>query len=105
MTLQGRKVEATQEGVDGLMIGENDNTQENIERYLTLHEHHIAFLLVQRKSNKEICAQLCISVDTVRGRLKSIYSKYGIEGMDKGKRQVVANIYSEYVTKAFIEAR
>lgn len=81
------------------------SSDSNIEQSFTLQEHRIAFLLVQRKSDEEICIELCIGMNTTRMWLKRIYQKYEIEGVSRGKRLVAADSYSKYVARSFIEVR
>lgn len=45
---------------------------------LTNREKQVAELLIDGKSNKEIAAQLYISVHTVKANLENIYDKLGI---------------------------
>ncbi len=86
------------------MLEEEDGQMTGVEDNFTLQEHRIAFLLVQHKSDEEICLKLCISINTARTWLKSIYRKYEIEGEGKGKRLIAAESYGKYIMRTFVEA-
>ena len=79
-----------------------DRESSQVEQGFTPQEHRIALLLVWRKSDKEICSELSISLNTTRTWLKRIYGKYDIKDNSKRKRLVAAESYSKYMAKVFI---
>lgn len=56
---------------------------------LTEWERKIAGLVARGRSNKGIAAELNIAIDTVRQCLRTIYSKYLIEGDERISKRVV----------------
>lgn len=56
---------------------------------LTEGEKKIVELVARGRSNKGIAAELGISKDSIRQRLRTIYSKYLIEGDEQINKRVV----------------
>ena len=55
---------------------------------LTVKEREIMDLVVQGKSNQELCNILNIAMTTVKTHLHNIYAKYGISSDNKGNFSV-----------------
>ena len=53
-------------------------TELNITEQLTETENKVASLLIQGKTYKAIADELCVSENTIRSHVKSIYSKAGV---------------------------
>ena len=62
-------------------VGRDDTAQsQQVIELLTLREHEILQLVAERKSNREIAAELFITVGTVRWYIRQIYKKLGVGG-------------------------
>ncbi len=62
-------------------VGRDDTAQsQQVIESLTLREHEILQLVAERKSNREIAAELFITVGTVRWYIRQIYKKLGVGG-------------------------
>ena len=59
---------------------------------LSPRELEIAQLAAQRKTTKEIAAELSLSENTVRNHLSHIFDKLGIEGSSRNKREKLENM-------------
>lgn len=55
---------------------------------LSKREHEILKLLVQNRSNKEIAAELSLSIETVRKHLKSILEKLQVKNRTEAAAKV-----------------
>lgn len=65
---------------------------------LSPREREIARLAAARRTNAEIAAQLHLSEATVKNHLKRIFDKLGLDGSARGKRNLLADIFSEKIS-------
>ena len=68
------------------------------DRGLSPRELEIAQLAAARRTNAEIAAQLHLSEATVKNHLKRIFDKLGLDGSARGKRNLLADIFSEKIS-------